>query len=313
MAKKSKPQVWLEYAAVRGLLGSLGLLPRRAALAAAVSLAAGGYYLLGGLRRVAMTNIAIAFPELDQTERVRLVKGGFRNLGRILGEFSQFPKATPESLKTIIEFQVDPAVYSEYQRLKSEGRGIIIVSPHLGNWEMLVFGWATYDGPMSYLARPLDNPLLEKLTADLRKKFGNRPINKTNSVMTAARVLREEGLLGILADVNAHPKEGVFVPFFGIPACTSTGVALLAMRTNSAILPMCGAWDEEEQHYVAVHGKLIYAADTGERRSDILQTTAAFTAEVEKLIRRFPDQWLWIHKRWKTRPPGEPDLYRSKG
>lgn len=305
--------MWLEYAAVRGLLGSLGLLPRRAALAAAVSLAAGGYYLLGGLRRVAMTNIAIAFPELDQTERVRLVKGGFRNLGRILGEFSQFPKATPESLKTIIEFQVDPAVYSEYQRLKSEGRGIIIVSPHLGNWEMLVFGWATYDGPMSYLARPLDNPLLEKLTADLRKKFGNRPINKTNSVMTAARVLREEGLLGILADVNAHPKEGVFVPFFGIPACTSTGVALLAMRTNSAILPMCGAWDEEEQHYVAVHGKLIYAADTGERRSDILQTTAAFTAEVEKLIRRFPDQWLWIHKRWKTRPPGEPDLYRSKG
>lgn len=301
--------MWLEYAAVRGLLGSLGLLPRRAALAAAMSLAAGGYYLLGGLRRVAMTNIAIAFPELDQTERVRLVKGGFRNLGRILGEFSQFPKATPESLKTIIEFQVDPAVYSEYQRLKSEGRGIIIVSPHLGNWEMLVFGWATYDGPMSYLARPLDNPLLEKLTADLRKKFGNRPINKTNSVMTAARVLRDEGLLGILADVNAHPKEGVFVPFFGKPACTSTGVALLAMRTNSAILPMCGTWDEEKQHYVAVHGKLIYAADTGERRSDILQTTAAFTAEVEKLIRRFPDQWLWIHKRWKTRPPGEPDLY----
>lgn len=313
MAKKSKPQVWLEYAAVRGLLGSLGLLPRRAALAAATSLAAGGYYLLGGLRRVAMANIAIAFPEKDQVERVRLVKGGFRNLGRILGEFSQFPKATSEVLKNIIEFQVDPSVYAEYQRLKSEGRGIIIVSPHLGNWEMLVFGWATYDGPMSYLARPLDNPLLEKLTADLRKKFGNRPINKTNSVMTAARVLREEGLLGILADVNAHPKEGVFVPFFGVPACTSTGVALLAMRTNSAILPMCGAWDEEKQHYVAVHGKLIYAADTGDRKPDVLETTAAFTAEVEKLIRRFPDQWLWIHKRWKTRPPGEPDLYRAKG
>lgn len=313
MAKKSKPLVWLEYAAARGLLGALGLLPRRAALAAANVAAMGGYHLLGGLRRVALANLEIAFPDMVPAERVRLAKGGFKNLGRILGEFSQFPKATPESLKEVIEFQVDPAVYSEYQRLKSEGRGIIIVSPHLGNWEMLVFGWATYDGPMSYLARPLDNPLLEKLTADLRRKFGNRPINKTNSVMTAARVLREEGLLGILADVNAHPKEGVFVPFFGIPACTSTGVALLAMRTNSAILPMCGAWDEEEQHYAAVHGKLIYAADTGDRRSDILQTTAAFTAEVEKLIRRFPDQWLWIHKRWKTRPPGEPDLYRSKG
>jgi KDO2-lipid IV(A) lauroyltransferase len=163
---------------------------------------------------------------------------------------------------------------------------------------------------MSYLARRLDNPLLEKLTTDLRRKFGNKPINKTNSVMAAARVLREDGLLGILADVNAHPKEGVFVPFFGVPACTSSGVALLAMRTGAAIVPMCGAWDEAAQQYVGTHGKPIYAADTGDRRRDIVETTAAFTREVETLIRRFPDQWLWIHKRWKTRPPGEPDLYK---
>lgn len=301
--------MWLEYAAARGLFGFLNLLPRRAALSVAAGAASAAYHLLGGLRRVAETNLRIAFPEKDEAERRRLTKGAFKNLGRILGEFSQFPKATRESLERIIEFQVDPDVYAEYRRLKTEGRGVIIVSPHLGNWEMLVFGWATYDAPMSYLARPLDNPLLEKLTADLRTKFGNRPINKTNSVMTAARVLREEGILGILADVNAHPKEGVFVPFFGIPACTSSGVALLAMRTNSAILPMCGAWIEEKQSYAGVHGRLIYASNTGDRRHDIVETTAAFTAEVENLVRRFPDQWLWIHKRWKTRPPGEPDLY----
>jgi Kdo2-lipid IVA lauroyltransferase/acyltransferase len=311
VAKKNKPQVWLEYAAARGLLGFLGILPRRAALGVAGAFASFGYHLLGGLRRVAMTNLRIAFPEKDESEHKQLAKGAFKNLGRVLGEFSQFHKATPESLKKLIEFQVDSDVYAEYQRLKSEGRGIIIVSPHLGNWETLVFGWATYDAPMSYLARPLDNPLIEKLTVDLRTKFGNRPINKTNSVMAAARVLREEGLLGILADVNAHPKEGVFVPFFGVPACTSSGVALLAMRTNSAIVPMCGAWDEEKQHYVGVHGRMIYPSDTGDRKRDILETTAAFTAEVEKLVRRFPNQWLWIHKRWKTRPPGEPDLYRT--
>ncbi len=118
-----------------------------------------------------------------------------------------------------------------------------------------------------------------------------------------------KSLLGILADVNAHPKEGVFVPFFGVPACTSTGVALLAMRTNSAILPMCGAWDEAKQKYIGVHGQMIFPSDTGDRQRDILETTAAFTSEVERLIRRFPDQWLWIHKRWKTRPPGEPKIY----
>lgn len=309
MAKKSKAHVWLEYTVARGLLGLLGILPRRTAIGVSTSMAAVAYHLLSGLRRVAATNLKIAFPELNEAERKRLAKGAFRNLGRILGEMSQFPRATPERLNDIIEFQIDPDVYAEYKRLKSEGRGVIIVSPHLGNWEMLVFGWATFDAPMSYLARRLDNPLIEKLTVSLRTKFGNRPINKTNSVMAAARVLREEGLLGILADVNAHPKEGVFVPFFGVPACTSSGPALLAMRTNSAIVPMCGAWDEEKGHYVGVHGRMIFPSDTGDRQRDITETTAAFTAEVEKLVRRFPDQWLWIHKRWKTRPPGEPDLY----
>jgi KDO2-lipid IV(A) lauroyltransferase len=285
------------------------MLPRAAALSVSTSAAMLAYHLLGGLRRVAATNLDIAFPELSGAEKERLAKGAFRNLGRILGEMSQFPKATRESLKELIEFQIDPAVYDEYQQLKAEGRGVIIVSPHLGNWEVLVFGWATYDSPMSYLARPLDNPKIEKLTVDLRTKFGNRPINKTNSAMTAARVLRHEGLLGILADVNAHPKEGVFVPFFGVPACTSTGVALIAMRTNSAIVPMCAVWDEEKRHYIGKHGPMIFPADTGDRQRDIVETTAAFTAEVEKLIRLHPDQWLWIHKRWKTRPPGDPDLY----
>ena len=301
----------MEYTAAGGLLGFLGFLPRRTALKVSSFAAIIAYHLLGNLRRVAAANLKIAFPELGEAEHERLAKGAFRNLGRVLGEMSQFPKATPESLEKLIEFQIDPDVYAEYQRLKSEGRGVIIVSPHLGNWEVLVFGWATFDAPMSYLARPLDNPGIEKLTVNLRTKFGNRPINKTNSVMTAARVLRNEGLLGILADVNAHPKEGVFVPFFGVQACTSSGPALLAMRTNSAIVPMCGVWDEGKQHYVGVHGRMIFPSDTGDRQRDILETTAAFTSEVEKLVRRFPDQWLWIHKRWKTRPPGEPDLYRS--
>lgn len=309
VAKKNKTLAWLEYAVVRGLLVFLGVLPHRVAIGVATSITALGYYLLADLRRVAWINLTIAFPERTNADRVRLAKGAFRNLGRVLGEMSQFPKATPESLEKLIEFSIDPALYDEYQKLKSEGRGVIIVSPHLGNWEVLVFGWATFDAPMSYLARPLDNPLIEKLTAGLRTKFGNRPINKTNSVMAAARVLRQDGLLGILADVNAHPKEGVFVPFFGVPACTSSGPALLAMRTNSAILPMCGAWDEEKGHYVGVHGELIYAANTGDRHADVTSTTAAFTAEVEKLVRRFPDQWLWVHKRWKTRPPGDPAIY----
>ncbi len=309
MAKKSKPLIWLEYAAVRGLLGFLAVLSEKAAVSVATCVAMTGYYLLGSLRRVAMTNLHIAFPELGESEHKRLAKGAFKNLGRVLGTMSHFPTATRESLAKTIEFQIDPDVYAGYESLKAEGRGVIIVSPHLGNWEVLVYGWSALQESISYLARPLDNPKIEALTVGLRTKFGNRPINKTNSVSPAMKILREGGILGILADVNAHPKEGVFVPFFGIPACTSTGVALLAMRTNAAIIPMCGAWDEEKQHYVGVHGRIVYPSNTGDRHRDVAETTAQFTAEVEKLIRKFPDQWLWIHKRWKSRPPGEPELY----
>ncbi len=309
MAKKSKPLIWLEYAAVRGLLGILGFLPKKIAVSVATSVAMAAYYLLGSLRRVAMTNLKIAFPHGSESEHKRLAKGAFKNLGRVLGEMSHFPTATRESLAKTIEFEIDPDVYAEYESLKAAGRGVIIVSPHLGNWELLVYGWSALQEPISYLARPLDNPKIEALTVGLRTKFGNRPINKTNSVSPAMKVLREGGILGILADVNAHPKEGVFVPFFGLPACTSSGVALLAMRTNAAIIPMCGAWDEEKQHYVGIHGRIIYPSNTGDRHRDVTETTAQFTAEVEKLIRTYPDQWLWIHKRWKSRPPDEPELY----
>ncbi len=309
MANKSRTKVWLEYTLARTLLGFLAMLPRRAAVWLMTNLAGLAYHVLGGLRRVAMINLNIAFPELNDADRKRLAKGSFRNLGRVLGEMSHFGSATAASVRELVEFPMDPGVREEIRRLRAEGRGVVLVSPHLGNWEVLVLGWAVFESPLCYLARPLDNPLVEQLTVDLRTKLGNRPINKTHSFMTAARALRREGQLGILADVNAHPKEGVFVPFFGLPACTPSGAALLAMRTNAGILVMCGAWDEKNDRYVAVHGRMVYPSKTGDRRRDIVETTAAFTAEVEKLVRQFPDQWMWIHKRWKTRPPGEPGIY----
>ncbi len=309
MAKKSKPQVWLEYAFARSVLGVLAVVPRRAAVSLMSGLGGLAYHLLGGLRRVAMTNLNIAFPELTLSEREKLAKGSFRNLGRVLGEMSHFGDATAEDIKELVEFPIDPGVHEEIRKLREEGRGVVLVSPHLGNWEVLVLGWALFESPLCYLVRPLDNPLVEQMTVDLRSRFGNRPINKTHSFMTAARVLRKDGQLGILADVNAHPKEGVFVPFFGVPACTPSGAALLAMRANAGILVMCGGWDEQKRRYVAVHGRMVYPSKTGDRQRDIVETTAAFTAEVEKLVRQFPDQWMWIHKRWKTRPPGEPDIY----
>lgn len=309
MAKKSKTQIRLEYFVARGILGFVGLLPRSLAIAAGIWVARIAYPFLGKLRRVGHRNLEIAFPKKTLEERETLLKKSFESLGRMLGEVSQFPRATPESLAELTEFQIQPETRALHEKAKAEGRGTIVVTPHLGNWEMLVFSYSALETPISYLARPLDNPLIEDLTVKLRTRFGNRPINKTNSVTPAIEVLRKGEILGILADVNAHPKEGVFVPFFGIPACTSTGVAMLALRTNSIIIPVCGVWDEENNHYKIIHGNVIEPSRTGDRKQDVIETTAAFTSVIENFIRQYPDQWIWIHKRWKTRPPGEPELY----
>jgi len=309
MAKKSKPQIWLEYIVARSILGFFGILPRSLSINLGILIAKMGYAVLGKLRRVGLRNLELAFPENSKTENERILKSSFKNLGRILGETSQFPRATKETLARLVEFHFDPEAYARYEKLKAEGRGTIIAGPHLGNWEMAVFAYSALREPLNYLARPIDNPLIEDMTVALRTRFGNRPINKTDSVATAIELLRTGKTLGVLPDVNVHPKEGVFVPFFGIPACTTSGVAMLAMRTDAMIVPMCGVWDEAAKKYKVIHGDVIEPARTGDRHQDIIQTTAAFTAAMEKLIRAYPEQWLWIHKRWKTRPPGEKELY----
>ena len=130
--------------------------------------------------------------------------------------------------------------------------------------------------------------------------------------MLAIKILREGGILGVLSDVNAHPKEGVFVPFFGVPACTLSGAAMLAIRSNSFIFPTFCVWEKAAKKYKFVHGPLLEPSNTGDRKQDIVATTAAYTSEIEKIIRQYPDQWMWIHRRWKTRPPGEPDIYGKR-
>jgi len=192
---------------------------------------------------------------------------------------------------------------------RAKGRGVLLLGPHLGNWEMGVFAYSALHHTLTYLARPLDNPLIEEFTVRLRTRFGNESIDKNNSVAKAMSILREGGILGVLPDVNVLPRDGVFVPFFGTLACTTIGVAMIAARTNAMIIPMCCVWDGSSERYKVMYGKIIEHANTGDRHQDIVDTTAAFTAEMEKFIRAFPDQWLWIHKRWKVRPEGEKELY----
>ena len=309
MAKKSKLQTWAEYSVVSLLLGFLGVLPRKLAIALSIGLARLGHRLLGSLRKTGMRTLAIAYPEMTDDERTRILRGTFESLGRVLGEVSQFPKYSKDRMASMVDFTFDEYTRGLYKQIKLEKRGVLITTGHLGNWELLVQTFAAWHEPMSYLARPIDNPLIEDLTVAIRTKFGNTPLNKTNSARTAIRLLREGQIVGVLADVNAHPKEGVFVPFFDVQACTTAGPATLAIRTNSLLFPIFCVYDHQASKYKIVHGKAVEPANTGDRDADIVATTAAYTAEIEKIIRQYPEQWLWIHKRWKTRPKGEPSLY----
>src|SRR5215510_4222694 len=214
MTKKSSFQSGLEYFAARVFLGFLGILPRSVAIGFGLLIARIGYRVLGRLRKVALRNSEIAFPQMDQEQRTRLVKGCFDNLGRMLGEVSQFPRATPKKLEKLVEFDFDPDDLAAYEAERAKGRGVILAGPHLGNWEIGVFAYSAIREPLNYLARPIDNPEVEDLVAGIRAKFGNRAINKTNSVHLAMEILRSGGILGVLPDVNVQEKDGVFVPFF---------------------------------------------------------------------------------------------------
>lgn len=309
MARKRGNIVRIEYAAARIALGLLGLLPRTAATRVATWLMLAVPKIIPKLRRTGLRNLEIAFPEKSVAEREVLLRGTFENLGRVLGDLSQFPKYTRERLAELIDFDLDDETRALYDLNKREKRGVLMTTGHLGNWEMLVLGFAALYEPISYLARPLDNPRLDDMLNDRRTTFGNTPINKKNSVMLAVKILREGGGLGILTDVNVHPREGVFVSFFGVPACTTAGAAMIALRANAIIFPIFCVWDKTTSRYKLVHGRAIEPTRTGDHKKDIVETTAAYTAEIEEIIRAFPDQWMWIHRRWKTRPPGEDSLY----
>jgi len=307
MAKKSNAQMLAEYAAARAILSGLGALPRPWAVAAGRGLARAAYALAGGLRRTGMRNLELAFPEMAEDERRRLLRASFASLGRQLGEVSQFPRATPERLRRVVEYDAEDVKLLDLAR--ERGRGVIFLTSHLGAWEILCFAHSVFYQPLSFLVRPLDNPRVEGLVQGLRTRFGNEPIDKKAAARRAMRLLRDGGTLGVLADLNTQEREGVFVPFFGHLACTTAGVATLALRTDATVIPVCAPWDERRRKFVFRGGPVIELVRTGDDRRDVEVNTANFTAAIERHVRMFPDQWLWIHKRWKTRPAGEPDLY----
>ena len=188
---------------------------------------------------------------------------------------------------------------------QAKGKGV----PATRAWELSSFYHSLMGYPMGLVIRRLDNRTLDEFVNDIRCLHGNRVLHKDDFARGLLTAMRDGDTVGILMDTNMTPPQGVFVNFFGLAACTASGLARVALKTGAAVLPGFMLWEPTEQKYVLHFGPELVFAETNNNEADILAATQQCNDVLETWIRRYPDQWLWIHRRWKTRPPGEPALY----
>jgi Kdo2-lipid IVA lauroyltransferase/acyltransferase len=295
----------LEYFPVWLVLKIMGALPRPLAHFAGITLAMLVYALHSKLRRVGMRNLEIAFPERPAKERKKILRGVFVGMGRHLAEFCRFPKYTKENLHEI-------AVYEGFEALeeaRKRGKGILFLTGHFGAWEVGSFAHSLYGHPIKIVVRDLDNPLVDALVKRYRTLHGNETIDNREFLRGLLSAMRGGETVGILMDTNMTPPQGVFADFFGVAACTASGLARVALKTDAAVIPAYTVWDEAIGKYKICFDPPVSLIRTDNAEADAITNTALFNKELEKIARRFPDQWLWVHRRWKTRPSGEPPIY----
>jgi len=296
---------WLEYVVVRVSLKVLEILPPSAARSLASAAARALYLLSPKLRKTAAFNLRLAFPEWTDAQRQQVLRNMARNLGRMASEFARMPKYSAANIQDLVILDG----HENFLRAHEQGNGVLYLTGHIGAWELSSFAHALYGFPLHYMARPLDNRRLDALVNRYRGLSGNQPIFKNDSARVMLKVLKGAGTVGILADQNTMPSEGVFVDFFGTPACSTTGLARVALHTGAAVVPGYAYWDESIDKYRLRFEPPVELIRTGDTERDIFENTQKFMKVIEEIVRKYPDQWVWVHGRWNTRPPGEPPLY----
>ena len=295
----------LEYALAWPFIKILGVLPRSLARAFGIGIGWVVYLLHVRLRQVGMRNLALAFPEKSAAERARILRGEFTSLGRQLAEVCQIPKYTPENVDQVVVYEG----FENYERARARGQGVLFLTAHFGGWELSAFTHSMHGHWMHVVVRPLDNPYLDRLIRNYRTMHGNKIVDKDDFVRGLLAAMKAGEVVGILMDTNMTPPQGVFVDFFGIPACTASGLARIALRTDAAVVPGFTIWDPLLRKYRLRFDPAVELIRTGQLEADIVANTRQFTQIIEDYVRQYPEQWLWVHRRWKTRPEGEKGLY----
>jgi len=295
----------LEYWLVLAVARVLGAMPRSLARLVSGGLAFLVYVLLVRLRRVGERNLQLALPALSSGEKKKILHGVYRSLGWQLVEFCRMARYTRANTRDLIRTEG----LEHYLEAQARGKGVLIVTGHLGAWELSSFYHSLMGYPMGMVIRRLDNRQLDEYVNRIRCLHGNRVLHKDDFARGLLTAMRAGETVGILMDTNMTPPQGVFVDFFGRQACTASGLARVALKTGAAVLPGFMVWEPAEKKYVLHFGAELVFTRSEDHEADILTATQQCAAATEAWIRRYPDQWLWIHRRWKTRPAGEPGLY----
>jgi Kdo2-lipid IVA lauroyltransferase/acyltransferase len=297
----------LQFIVVWCVARGLGWLPRPVARLAGAVVGRAVYGLVPRLRRTGLRNLEMALPGLPVAERRRVLRLLYRSLGWQLAEFCRMERYTRSNTKDWICYRG----LEHFAEAEARGKGVLILTGHLGAWELSSFYHSLMGHPMGMVIRRLDNRFLDGFVNRIRCLHGNRVLHKDDFARGLITAMRQGETVGILMDTNMTPPQGVFVDFFGMPACTASGLARVALKTEAAVVPGFLLWEAAERRYVLHFGERIQIEATGDAESDIVALTQRCTAVIEAWVRRYPEQWLWIHRRWKTRPAGETSIYQG--
>jgi KDO2-lipid IV(A) lauroyltransferase len=297
----------LAYAALRAGVGLLAALPLVVALRVAELFAFLVYCADRRHRRIGMRNLELAFPERSIPERRRILRASFLNLGRMGAELAHLPKLSDAALRDMVRFE-DEAWWSEAITWE-RSTGVLVLSGHFGNWELLVYAHGRRGHPVHLVHRAIANPFVDRWLNTLRGRAGTRMIRKSRGAEGVLRALHEHGLLVLPVDQNSTRGLGVFVDFFGMPASTNAGLARIALRADAPIVPVFIVREGRSARHRVHVLPILEVERSGDFAADVRRNTQRFTDVFETMVRRHPEQWLWMHKRWKTRPHGQPPLY----
>jgi KDO2-lipid IV(A) lauroyltransferase len=263
-----------------------------------------GYYFDREHRTIACHNLRLAFGDaLSDDEINRIVREVFRNFAQTAVEFVRIPSLDYEKAVTLIS----PENRERLDECLERGKGVILVTGHFGNWELMAAAGALAGYPISAVARPMNHSIWDKIINEIRQSSGLKIIARDRSAFAIVKRLKRNEVIGILTDQNTR-RQNIFVDFFGMKAATTSGPALLALKTGAALVPAFMLRSEHGSHRLIIE-EPIEVVPTGDIEADALVLTQKYTAALEKYVRQYPSQWLWLHRRWRTRPPGEPALY----